>query len=206
MARKKNSRELKTTDYRHKGQKRPNIPPASIAVTPDASAPPLAIAWEMALDDERLMPVNPDEEPDLVADSPRHLYAAFDVEGHTVHVDWLTARRRTPIFAFVEYRVFVNGRLEERGGRMQVGLGAPCNVTARALVTPDHLVVIDDPVGHPVDQPGVVGLGRPAARDPLVPPFIVTATILTAQEYSRLPADLRGDSGGIGARLRGAIR
>jgi hypothetical protein len=137
------------------------------------------------------MPVNPLEEPDLVPGSPRHRHATFDIDGHRVHVDWLAARRSKPTFAFIEYRVFVDGLLAGRGGRAQVGVGAPSNRPARALLDDTQLLMVSDPAKHPIDLPGIIRIGQPVLREPLIAPFIVSSGVLTQQEYEQLPRDLQ---------------
>jgi hypothetical protein len=160
-------------------------------LTLDSNATSLSVEWELALDDVTLMPVDPVREPDLVPGSPRHRHATFDVGGHTVHVDWLSARHSKPTFAFIEYRVFVDGALAARGGRMQVSVGAPRNLPAKALIDDTRLLVIRDPPHHAIDVPGVIKIGRPVVRKPLVPPFIVSSGVLRLHEYELLPRDLQ---------------
>jgi hypothetical protein len=160
-------------------------------LTLDGNATPLLVEWELASDDVTVMPVDPVVEPDLAPGSPRHRHTTFNVGDHTVHVDWLTARCLKPTFAFIEYRAFVDGALAARGGRMQVSVGAPSNLPAKALIDDTRLLVIRDPPHHAIDAPGVIKIGRPVVRPPLVPPFIVSSGVLTLHEYEQLPSVLR---------------
>ena len=151
----------------------------------------LPVEWELAPDDVTLLPVDPDQEPDLVPGSPRHRHATFDVGGHTVHADWLSARRSRPTLWFIQYRVFVDGVLAARGGRAGVGLGSPSNLPVKALIDDTRLLMIRDPPNHPIDLPGIIRIGRPVACDPLVPPLVVSSGVLTRHEYDQLPREMQ---------------
>lgn len=110
------------------------------------------VTWEIAADDESVLPVDPVTEVGLDAGTARHTHATFEVDGHVVHVDLVAARRSGPTFAFRLYRVFVDSVLSGGGGWQRCGLGAPMsNLPATGLIGDATAVTVsEDEKGLPV--------------------------------------------------------
>jgi hypothetical protein len=81
------------------------------------------VTWEVAADDESILPVDPFTERGLDSGTARHTHATFEVEGYIVQVDLVAVRRSGPTFAFRLYRIYVDGVCGGGRGRQQCGSG-----------------------------------------------------------------------------------
>jgi len=109
----------------------------------------LPLSWETAEDDAAFVPMTTAEsgEPEWRWEkgSPRHLHAEADLDGRRVHVDWTHAHKHGPGRTITEIRIFVDGRLEGRGGRCGCSLGVGGNdLPAVALIGSGRALSVDD--------------------------------------------------------------
>lgn len=87
----------------------------------------VALDWEAAPDDARVVPMTSAESGDVEwryeQGSPHHVHAETTIGGVLVHIDMVGATKFGPGRSFTECRIFVAGRLAGRGGRCGCSLG-----------------------------------------------------------------------------------
>jgi len=111
----------------------------------------LPVTWEIAPDDESRRPVDAATEPGLDKGSARHTHADVIVDGHSVHLDIVAARRSRPTFAFRDWRIHVDGVLGGRALQQQCGVGdSISDLPAVALVGSHALTLTGYDLDHPL--------------------------------------------------------
>jgi hypothetical protein len=100
------------------------------------------VEWETAPDDESYQPAPPRSH--FQRGSPSHIHTEFTVDGERVHIDRLEAVKEAPGRSFIEFRIFVDGKLVGRAGAAGISLGAgSSNFPAVALVGEDKVLTVD---------------------------------------------------------------
>jgi hypothetical protein len=112
----------------------------------------IELAWRAAADDGRKVPMTSEESGDVewrwAKGSPQHVHVEIEVDGHRVHVDRASASKRGPGNMYLEFRIFVDGRLAGRGGRCGTSLGVGgSDLPAVARVGPHKAITLDEDVG-----------------------------------------------------------
>ena len=103
----------------------------------------IEVLWERAIDDVFYQPERTPGHSFWLG-SPSHLHTSFRLERWRVHIDRLMAERRGPGCVYLEYRIFIDGRIAGRGGMAGGPYGCGNNdLPAAALLGERRILTVD---------------------------------------------------------------